>query len=97
MIAKWKGKRFVISVIQIFCAVVLVSLLIFGYGKETVLLTSPNEYDVDNFNIEGTYPVDLTSLDSAKRKYEDILLWGSWVGNDGNRGQLVSTPFPVKE
>ena len=93
MIVKWREKRYVTSVIQIFFAILLASLLIFGYGKETVLLNSLNDYDTDNFGIEGTYPVNPTSLDSVKSKYEDILLWGSWVGNDGNRGKLVSNKF----
>ena len=76
--------------------VIAVGISIVGGIRGKVMLPAIGDYSVTGkFTIEGTYPVNSVSLELVKNSYPDIPLWGSWVDNDVNTGEIVSSQFPA--
>lgn len=69
-------------------------------GSNTVLAPQANGYEVmGKFEVNGL-PADIkrSALRQAKAAFNsEILLWGSWAGNDQNTGRLTSAAFSAPE
>ena len=58
------------------------------------LVSDRSSYSIEgNFEIDGTFPINEKSVARSRKQYEDILLWGSWAGDDSHTGKLLSPAF----
>ena len=63
-------------------------------NNQQVLVTNAFSYTVtDDFAVDGTFPIAPKQVKSLRAQASDILLWGSWTGDDAHTGKLISPAF----
>lgn len=69
-------------------------ILTLVFSSEYPLVTENKNWSVTGqFTINGTYPSDRSEIKSIVSRSKDIVLWGSWTGDDKHTGKLVSPAF----
>jgi len=80
--------------IAVIVAIAIASILMSGLDRDRILATDPAAYTIrENFALDATYPMKAKYAKRVKDRYEDILLWGSWLDDDRHQGKLISPEF----
>lgn len=87
---RYKFILFKISFILSLICFIVISV----FSSEHTLVTGSTNWSVTGqFTINGSYPSNESEISSIISRNKDIVLWGSWSGDDKHSGELISPAF----
>src|SRR4028118_1726916 len=86
--------RYIVFLISVLALLIISIGLLSILKLERVLLPEKTSYSITgDFAADGSFPPNSSLATDIKSHNKNLILWGSWTGDDKHTGKLVSPAF----